>query len=603
MEESDVMKQPQWPRQFQVRDYVYSHTQPQWFSNEDPVVFRCPLAPSRTCASCSQPKENCKCRFCFSCNKVVGQRQSTRHHCRKCWRAFCSDCWTRECYVHMLGKPVKVCDNCAAPRAISFIGKNKGNNIMWGIYILQRAADLPRVCITPSCSSYTYGATCRKCGLPTVSTKPHEKRSIYISKIGAMDAEMVVKYLEEKESSSRTSKVNLYTEDDVERSFRSCFPRFQELDAFQTIVSSQEAQDMLLSIVSATVSYEYRIAPNLALSLSDVPYSGLLKIIRSTPRFSVFEAPGKVRFISFPGTHDYRTLTVSMSWSRVVKQITPHFVHGSVESYVWTTISDAAPSAEVTSDNNDSLLDEFHKRLEFSLHAGFAREADECMSHIKMLEYDFLQDGYRLVISGHSLGGAVAQIVALRLLMENPQLFKNKLRCVSFGSPLVGNYQLAQFVEQNGWKSNFHHIVYRSDVIPRIFCADQMTHDLTEQLVQHFNTLQTSLKQWISSFSGSNKKENPTEMMGKIDCSIRESEDPLEEEMTPVSANEHRKHRMFACFGHYHFLNFHGVNYSSTNDSETAFHTLKEGGGNGMNMGDHFLSSYNRAVMLHLYTK
>ncbi|KAH9589107.1 Fungal lipase-like domain [Trypanosoma melophagium] len=603
MEQPTSIKQPQWQRQFLVRDYLYTHTQPQWFSNEDPVVFRCPLPPSRACALCSRPKENCICKFCFRCKVAVGTRSSRRHHCRKCWHAVCSDCWTRECHVHMLGQSVKVCDICAVPRAIPFISKNKGKSMMWGIYILERAVDMPGVCITSSCSSYTYGSTCDKCGLPTVTTRPHEKRSIYISRHGVIDAEMKVKYLEDKESSSRTSAVNLYTLDDVEKSFRSCFPRFKELNVFQTI-TSQESQDILLSIVCATVAYEYKIAPNIALSFSDVPYSHLLKIIRSTPRFSVFEAPGKVKFISFPGTHNYRTLSVSLRWSQVVERVIPHFIDGSVASFSYTQFaaSDANSTSEVTNDNNDSSFAEFHKGLEFSLHAGFAREADECMTHIKELEYDVLHNGYRLVVSGHSLGGAVAQIVSLRLIMANPQLFKNKLKCVSFGSPLVGNCQLTQFVEKNKWTSNFHHIAYRSDIVPRLFCADRMTLDLTEQLTQQiFNALHSKLKLWISSFSGANKKENSTEMMGRIDSSIRESEEPLKEERTSLSENEHGKHRKFACFGRYHFFNYRGVNYYSTDDSETAFHTLKDGSGNEMNIGDHFMSAYNRAIMLYMH--
>ncbi len=52
-------------------------------------------------------------------------------------------------------------------------------------------------------------------------------------------------------------------------------------------------------------------------------------------------------------------------------------------------------------------------------------------------------------------GGAVAKLCALRLLRQLPDVRPDRLRCVAFATPAVGNAALAELVESAGWGSHF----------------------------------------------------------------------------------------------------------------------------------------------------
>ncbi|RNF26774.1 putative class 3 lipase [Trypanosoma conorhini] len=576
------MAQPQWERNILVREYHYTHTQPQW-SDGSPVVSRFPLALARTCASCKQRKEACKCRVCFNCQKNMLVR---RHHCRKCWQAVCQECRERQRYVHMLGEPMKVCNRCALPRGILILSRAKGHEHLWGLYVLQRATEMPNVCITPSCRTPTYHRACPECGLPTITTRLHEERVIRVDARASVRVSDSVKYLEVREFVLRCATVDKYAAEEVERSFRLWFPRFQEVFAFPKLNSAVEAQHLLLSVVASAAAYEYDSCPNLFMSHSDLPYSRLLKLLRSTSRYSVFEAPGKIKFISFPGTHNYRTFAVNMRCGRIRRQ-------------VWSRLIDGLTASSGANGEYQRVCGGVHLVWEASLHQGFAREADEAALPIEQLVKDVRQNGYRLVLSGHSLGGAVAQLVAIRMLREYPGVFKDNLKCVSIGAPLVGNYQLAQCVERCGWLSNFHHLVYRSDIVPRLLCVDQMTRDFADQFIKGLLELPSSLRRWLKPTSDA--KAAPLKDLDTIDAEIKKGEDPVEVERTPLPTTDHRAHRMYACFGRYHFLNHGGLRYFSTDDSEVAFHHLKDGCGSDNNLLDHSLASYNRAIFLQLH--
>uniref|UniRef100_F6HV25 Senescence-associated carboxylesterase 101 n=1 Tax=Vitis vinifera TaxID=29760 RepID=F6HV25_VITVI len=71
----------------------------------------------------------------------------------------------------------------------------------------------------------------------------------------------------------------------------------------------------------------------------------------------------------------------------------------------------------------------------------------------------------QLIITGHSLGGAVASLFTLCLLDEN--LLKPKCRpfCITFGSPLVGGFGLQHSI----WNSFFLHVVSNQDPVPGLF--------------------------------------------------------------------------------------------------------------------------------------
>ncbi|KAJ9683495.1 hypothetical protein PVL29_019182 [Vitis rotundifolia] len=71
----------------------------------------------------------------------------------------------------------------------------------------------------------------------------------------------------------------------------------------------------------------------------------------------------------------------------------------------------------------------------------------------------------QLIITGHSLGGSVASLFTLWLLDGN--LLKPKCRpfCITFGSPLIGDFGLQHSI----WNSFFLHVVSNQDPVPGLF--------------------------------------------------------------------------------------------------------------------------------------
>ena len=94
----------------------------------------------------------------------------------------------------------------------------------------------------------------------------------------------------------------------------------------------------------------------------------------------------------------------------------------------------------------------------------------------------------RLLLCGHSLGGAVAQLATLRLLLLRDREEKEQSRrrrrkngqypsspsrhlpvsCVAFAPPALGNAALAHLVERKKWRPLFYSLTYQDDPVPRM---------------------------------------------------------------------------------------------------------------------------------------
>ncbi|CCW61912.1 unnamed protein product [Phytomonas sp. EM1] len=633
---------------------------------EDPLVNHAlQLSPPEGCSDCHLTKKLCTCTQCGVCRGTV--RRGTRHHCRRCWRPVCHRCWPRPRHIRVLEKPVPVCDTCAVPWALASLTKRKADRLFWGLYILSRAAEMPCLCVDPSCCVLTYLATCYACGGPTVMTQPHLTRVIASGVPQLMSIDRVL-LLDIHMSTLRSRTVDAYPPEEVERCFRTYFRNFEDATSFEGVTSTQQAQDILLGLVCTDISYEYKRAPNISLTLSDIPYARLLKINLSQPRYTIMEAPGKVKFISFPGTHDWRTFWINFNSSQTSKALWLPLVEGI-----------AVPAVGVDNDRNDHrppvfVCGSMCKVWEYKVHSGFAQEAKEVGFSLDPLAKD-LQNGYRLVLTGHSLGGAVAQLLTLQLLdqyLEMGAVEPPRILCVTVGAPLIGDYQLAMRVERNGWAHYFHNIVYRSDIVPRLTCGNELTWKMATQVLGRASQICQGLRNWFSwrrndaqvpagtshgVAPGSNNSSealdpvaspntlradsvgresavsvdegqvaasNDLRLVEYVDKTIRIGRDVLAEDEEPprssmnmassvgassavapgIVGEDHRVHRRYACFGRYHFFEYRAEGYFSTIDSETSFGLLKSGcDAETVALQDHTMASYNRCIMLRLCGK
>jgi len=116
------------------------------------------------------------------------------------------------------------------------------------------------------------------------------------------------------------------------------------------------------------------------------------------------------------------------------------------------------------------------------VHQGFY-ERSRKYDRVMQLIIGFLRDGKEVVLTGHSLGGAVASMMALRLLLNDDgtdldaKSYK-QLLCVTFGSPLVGDKAIADSIQKD-FNRHFINYVHETDIVPRILLLHK---DVAQQL-------------------------------------------------------------------------------------------------------------------------
>lgn len=122
-----------------------------------------------------------------------------------------------------------------------------------------------------------------------------------------------------------------------------------------------------------------------------------------------------------------------------------------------------------TTDMSDALVDFniVHRTMslgEGSAHAGFLDRA-------KSIPLDYLRRllirNENIVLTGHSLGGAVASLLTLRLLETTGTWCHEQLQCYTFGCPFFADYRLAQHINAH-YKHHFVHLVSRADFVPKL---------------------------------------------------------------------------------------------------------------------------------------
>ncbi|KAL3729066.1 hypothetical protein ACJRO7_033637 [Eucalyptus globulus] len=73
-----------------------------------------------------------------------------------------------------------------------------------------------------------------------------------------------------------------------------------------------------------------------------------------------------------------------------------------------------------------------------------------------------------IVITGHSIGGSVAFLIALSLLSFLKSIFPPSVLCIGFGSPFLGNESLSRAILRERWANSFCNVVATHDILPRL---------------------------------------------------------------------------------------------------------------------------------------
>lgn len=103
------------------------------------------------------------------------------------------------------------------------------------------------------------------------------------------------------------------------------------------------------------------------------------------------------------------------------------------------------------------------------VHSGwFSRTAQIPLGYL----YERLLGGAHVVVTGHSLGGAVAQLITNELLRKivlrsDASELKSRVRCISFAPPLVFTSAGAEMINRL-FKDNFVHFIHPLDCVPKL---------------------------------------------------------------------------------------------------------------------------------------
>lgn len=88
----------------------------------------------------------------------------------------------------------------------------------------------------------------------------------------------------------------------------------------------------------------------------------------------------------------------------------------------------------------------------------------------------------KLVLCGHSLGGAVAALATLAILRVlssssiSQEHGKVQVKCITFSQPPVGNAALKDYVYQKGWQKYFKSYCIPEDLVPRLLSPAYFHH-------------------------------------------------------------------------------------------------------------------------------
>ncbi|CAO2832423.1 unnamed protein product [Amaranthus hypochondriacus] len=87
-----------------------------------------------------------------------------------------------------------------------------------------------------------------------------------------------------------------------------------------------------------------------------------------------------------------------------------------------------------------------------------------------------VENSKSIIVTGHSIGGAIASLTALWLLsyLQNIPSPPPRILCITYGSPLLGNKSLAKSLLRQRWTESFCHVVHKSDIVPRLLFAPSL---------------------------------------------------------------------------------------------------------------------------------
>ncbi|KAK1407265.1 hypothetical protein QVD17_38879 [Tagetes erecta] len=152
-----------------------------------------------------------------------------------------------------------------------------------------------------------------------------------------------------------------------------------------------------------------------------------------------------------------------------------HFGETNVDSSVFPSLQRIG-EGQLAKVNGPVLL----KFINLLNNSGFKYEVEKAVNKNK-----------KILFTGHSFGGAIANLATLWMLDEytRKQNIKLPFGCVTFGSPLIGDGTLTHAVRREKWTGHFTQFVMEHDIVPRMMLAPKTSvkehlSDILELILQ-----------------------------------------------------------------------------------------------------------------------
>ncbi|CAL5058233.1 unnamed protein product [Urochloa decumbens] len=267
--------------------------------------------------------------------------------------------------------------------------------------------------------------------------------------------------------------------EEVERRRR----QLRELCRAVRVDTFAELQELLCAMVLAECVYKRPVSEMMRyINKFKSDFGGTVSLERVQPsldhvphRYLLAEA-GDTLFATFIGTKKYTDIIADVN----ILQGT--LFHEDTAQDVAPDVDSEQNDAQKGEENLGKSYREVSKKLRKSkpaVHRGFMARA----KGIPALElYNLAQKRNRkLVLCGHSLGGAVAALATLailRVISSSPSKEDNRLhvKCITFSQPPVGNAALRDYVHKRGWQDYFKSYCIPEDLVPRILSPAYFHH-------------------------------------------------------------------------------------------------------------------------------
>lgn len=96
----------------------------------------------------------------------------------------------------------------------------------------------------------------------------------------------------------------------------------------------------------------------------------------------------------------------------------------------------------------------------------------------------------QIVFTGHSSAGPIAVLMTVwfleNFIKSDPTASRMPPKCVTFGSPLVGDFIFNHALRRESWSHYFIHFVMRYDIVPRVLLAPLSSLEPELEIILHF---------------------------------------------------------------------------------------------------------------------